>query len=123
MIFCFFWKQHDESDVASGWFVNDDDIEGSMEADNTELSRDKSKENVNAGYTLHDKKGIHGRKVSVDKKENTHLDYIREASSGTEGQNLGTVQRNFKVEVTDAKPSRSSLVSKKRGKKTLYLEM
>ncbi|KAK1436006.1 hypothetical protein QVD17_01781 [Tagetes erecta] len=113
-------RMYDESDVASGWFVDDYDIEGSMEADNTELSREKSKEKVNAGYTLHDKKGIDGRQVRGDKKENTHLDYIREACSGTEGQNLGTVQRNFIIEVADAKPSRSSQVSKKRDENSAF---
>ncbi|KAK9079883.1 hypothetical protein SSX86_001556 [Deinandra increscens subsp. villosa] len=113
-------RMYDESDVASGWFVDDDDIEGSMEADNTELSRDKSKEKIDAGYTLHDKKGTHGRKVRVDKKENLHLDYIREACSGTEGQNLGTIRRNFNIKVADAKPSRSSQVSKKRDENSAF---
>lgn len=114
-------RMYDESDVASGWFVDndtyDDDIEGSMEADNTDFSRDKSKERTNAGYMLHDRKGSQGKKVRVDRKENKHLDYIREACSGTEGQNLGTLRRNFDVEVADAKPSRpSSQGSKRRSK-------
>lgn len=102
--------------MASGRFVdNDDDIEGSMEADNTDLSRDKSKERTNAGYMLHNWKGSERRIVRLDKKENNHLDYIREAYSGTEGQYLGTLRRNFDVEV--AEPSRpSSQVSKKRSK-------
>ncbi|KAI3821957.1 hypothetical protein L1987_09535 [Smallanthus sonchifolius] len=113
-------RMYDESDVASGWFVDDDDIEGSMETDNTELSRNKSKEKINAGYTLHDKKGTHGRKVRVDKTENTHLDYIREACSGTEGQNLGTIRRHFNIKVADAKPSRSSQASKKRDENSAF---
>ncbi|XP_024986896.1 protein ALWAYS EARLY 2 isoform X2 [Cynara cardunculus var. scolymus] len=114
-------RMYDESDVASGWFVDndtyDDDIEGSMEADNTDFSRDKSKERTNAGYMLHDRKGSQVKKVRVDRKENKHLEYIREACSGTEGQNLGTLRRNFDVEVADAKPSRpSSQGSKRRSK-------
>ncbi|KAL8244693.1 hypothetical protein R6Q59_010951 [Mikania micrantha] len=113
-------RMHDESDVASGWFVNDNDIEGSMEADNTEVSRHKSKEKINAGYSLHDKKGTDGRQVRVDKKENTHLDYIREACSGTEGHNLGTIRRNFNIKVADAKPSRSSQVSKNRDENSAF---
>lgn len=110
-------RMYDE-DVASGRFVdNDDDIEDSMEADNTDLSRDKSKERTNAGYMLHNWKGSEGRIVRLDKKENKHLDYIREACSGTEGQYLGTLRRNFDVEVADVKPSRpSSQVSKERSK-------
>lgn len=111
-----FLKQYEESDVGSGWFVDDDDIEGSIEAVNTELSRDKNKEKAKAGFSLHDKKGTHGRKVRVDKKENTHFDYTREACSGTEGRNLGTIQRNFNIKVADARPSGSSHASKIRGK-------
>lgn len=113
-------RVYDESDVGSGWFVDndmhDDDIEGSMEADNTDFSRNKSKERINAGYTLHDQKGSHGRKVRVAKKENKQIEYIREACSGTEGQNVGTIRRNFDVEVADAKPSLSSQGFKKRSK-------
>ncbi|GJS18671.1 protein ALWAYS EARLY 3 isoform X2 [Tanacetum coccineum] len=110
-------RMYDE-DVASVRSVdNDDDIEGSMEADNTDFSRDKSKERTNAGYMLHSRKGSEERKVRLDKKGNKHLDYIREACSGTEGQYLGTLRRNFDVEVADVKPSGpSSQVSKKRSK-------
>ncbi|PWA50644.1 hypothetical protein CTI12_AA471170 [Artemisia annua] len=113
-------RMYDE-DVASGRFVdNDDDIEGSMEADNTDLSRDKSKERTNAGYMLHNRKGSEGRIVRLDKKENKHLDYIREDCSGTEGQYLGTLRRNFDVDVADVNPSRpSSQVSKKRSKEAV----
>ncbi|XP_076938608.1 protein ALWAYS EARLY 3-like [Bidens hawaiensis] len=113
-------RMYEESDVGSGWFVDDDDIEGSMEADKTELSRDKNKVKAKAGFLLHDKKGTHGRKVRVHKKENTHLDYTREACSGTEGQNLGTIQRNFNIKVADARPSGSSHVSKKRGEDSAF---
>ncbi|XP_076930113.1 protein ALWAYS EARLY 3-like [Bidens hawaiensis] len=113
-------RMYEESDVGSGWFVDDDDIEGSMETDNTELSRDKNKEKAKAVFSLHDKKGTHGRKVRVDKKENTHLDYTREACSGTEGQNLGTIQRNFNIKVADARPSGYSHVSKKRDEDSAF---
>nr|XP_043613972.1 protein ALWAYS EARLY 3 isoform X2 [Erigeron canadensis] len=113
-------RMYDESDVASGWFIAnvmyDDDAEGNMEADNTEFSRNRSKERTSIGHMLHDRKGSQGRKVRVGKKENKHLNYIREDYSGTEGQNLGTLRRNFDVEVADAKPSRSSRVSKNRSK-------
>ncbi|KAL7597112.1 hypothetical protein Lser_V15G27974 [Lactuca serriola] len=104
-------RMYDESDVGSGY---GEDIEGSMEADNTDFPRDKSKERINAGYVLHDRKGSQGKKVRVDKKENKHLDYIREACSGTEGHNLSTLRRNF--EFSDVKPSKSSQGSKKRSK-------
>lgn len=106
--------------MASGQFAEydmyDDDIEGSMEADNTDLSRDRSKEGTNGGYTLHGHKESQGRKVRGGKKEIKHLDYIREGSSGTEGQNLGTLRRNFDVKVADAKLSRSSQSYKIRSK-------
>ncbi|KAI3522380.1 hypothetical protein L1887_00118 [Cichorium endivia] len=104
-------RMDDESDVGSGY---GEDIEGSMEADNTDFSRDKNKERLNAGYMLHDRKGSQGKKIRIDKKENKHLDYIREACSGTEGHNLGTIRRNF--EVADAKPLKSSQGSKKKSK-------
>ena len=42
--------------------------------------------------------------LRLDKKENKHLDYIREACSGIEGQYLGTLRRNFDAEVADVKP-------------------
>ncbi|KAL4592913.1 hypothetical protein LXL04_005920 [Taraxacum kok-saghyz] len=96
-------KMYDESDVGSGY---GDDIEGSIEADNTDFSRVKSKERIAA-------KGSQVKKPRADKKENKHLDYIREACSDTEEHNLSTLTRHF-----DSKPSKSSQGSKKRSKGT-----
>ena len=60
-------------------------------------------------------KGSEGRIVRLDKKENKHLDYIREACSGTEGKYLGTLRRNFDAEVAHVKPSGpSSQVNRKK---------
>lgn len=119
-------RMYGELEMASSRYVGtdmyEDDLEGSMEADNVESTRGKGYLKTNVGSLFHKGKGSYGKKLQVDKSGNNHLDDIREACSGTEeGQKMGPERRKYDAEVNDAKASRSSSQGpRKRSKKVLF---
>ncbi|CAK9159738.1 unnamed protein product [Ilex paraguariensis] len=104
--------------------IDEDELEGSMEADNGEFSREKSyiRETESVSTVVQKGRRHHEKKLEVDDSCINHLDDIKEACSGTEeGQKLGAVTGKFDMEVTDAKIPRSSVQgSRKRSKKVLF---
>ncbi|KAL2506685.1 Protein ALWAYS EARLY 3 [Abeliophyllum distichum] len=103
--------------------MDEEDLEGSTEADTGELVRYKSHltefESPGTARPARQKgKKLESAKVEVDYNSENHLDDIKEECSRTEeGQRMGTMRGNFDVEVTDAKISRSS---RKKSKKVLF---
>lgn len=100
--------------------MDDEDLEGSMEADTGEISghRPYLKQSGRVGTTNKGKR-IDRKKLDVDDGSNNHLDDIKEACSGTEeGQRLVAARGTLNL---DAKVSRSSpQSSRKRSKKVLF---
>lgn len=100
----------------------EEELEGSTEADTAELSRFKSSmmESTSAGVMKEKGKKLKGKNYEVDSE---HLsDELKEEGSGTEeGQKFGAMGGNFHVEVSKTKISRSSMQSqRKKSKKVLF---
>ncbi|KAL8524983.1 hypothetical protein ACS0TY_014569 [Phlomoides rotata] len=96
---------------------DEEDLEGSTEADTGELRRYKSPV---TGLTGQKGKRLEGRKNEVDNINDSHLDDIKEECSGTEeGQRLGAMRGKFDVEVNDNKISRSP-IKRTKSKKVLF---
>ncbi|XP_042050498.1 protein ALWAYS EARLY 3-like isoform X2 [Salvia splendens] len=104
--------------------TDEEDLEGSTEADTGELSRYKPHliGSVSIGTTRQKGKKLEGRKHEVDNNIESHLGDIKEECSGTEeGQQLlSAMRRKFDVEVNDTKVSRSPMQNKKKSKKVLF---
>ncbi|KAL6532247.1 hypothetical protein OROGR_014217 [Orobanche gracilis] len=98
--------------------TDEDDLEGSTEADTGELSRYKSNAVKSAAVGARRKKGmkLEGEKFEVG------LDDTKEECSGTEeGQRSGALRGKFDIEFNNAKISRSSMQSqRKESKKVLF---
>ncbi|KAI3459287.1 hypothetical protein Pfo_015950 [Paulownia fortunei] len=104
--------------------MDEEDLEGSTEADTGELSRYKPSmmESISIGTVREKARKLEGRKFEVDNNSENHLDDIKEECSGTEeGQRFGATRGKLDVEVTDAMISRSSMQSqRKKTKKVLF---
>ncbi|KAL0414702.1 UNVERIFIED_CONTAM: protein ALWAYS EARLY 3 [Sesamum radiatum] len=104
--------------------TDEEDLEGSTEADTGELSGYKPDMMESASFLTTRQKGtkVEGKKIEVDNNNESHLDNIKEECSGTEeGQRLGATSGKFDVEVNDTKNSRSFMQShKKKSKKVLF---
>ncbi|KAI3469413.1 hypothetical protein Pfo_026076 [Paulownia fortunei] len=121
-------KKHSVPEMANAKLLaadtDEEDLEGSTEADTGELSRYKPyvMESVSIGTTGQKGRKLEGKKIEVDNNNESHLDDIKEECSGTEeGQRLGVMRGKFDVEVNDTKISRSSMQSqRKKSKKVLF---
>lgn len=121
------WLQHNIAEISNVKLLatdtDEDDLEGSTEADTGELPRYNPHlvESLSIGTTRQKGKKLEGRKYEVDTNIESHLDDIKEECSGTEeGQQLlSAMRRKFDVEVNDTKVSRSPL-QKKKSKKVLF---
>ncbi|KAK4425827.1 protein ALWAYS EARLY 3 [Sesamum alatum] len=104
--------------------TDEEDLEGSTEADTGELSGYKPYMLESVSFPTTRQKGtkVEGKKIEVDNNNESHLDNIKEECSGTEeGQRLGATRGKFDVEVNDTKTSRSFMQSqKKKSKKVLF---
>ncbi|XP_020552958.1 protein ALWAYS EARLY 3-like [Sesamum indicum] len=104
--------------------TDEEDLEGSTEADTGELSGYKPCMTESASFLTTRQKGtkVEGKKIEVDNNNQSHLDNINEECSGTEeGQRLGATSGKFDVEVNNTKNSRSFMQSqKKKSKKVLF---
>ncbi|KAK6130488.1 hypothetical protein DH2020_035746 [Rehmannia glutinosa] len=102
--------------------TDEEDLEGSTEADTGELSRYKPMESVSIGTTRQKGRKLEGETIEVDNNYESHLDDTKEECSGTEeGQRSGTTRGKFDVEVNNTKISRSSMQSqRKKSKKVLF---
>ena len=102
--------------------TDEEDLEGSTEADTGELSRCKPHliESVSIGTTRRKGNKFEGRKHEVDNSIENHLDDIKEECSGTEeGQQLlSAMRKKFDVEANESKVSRSPMLNK--SKKVLF---
>ncbi|KAL6581931.1 hypothetical protein OROMI_005945 [Orobanche minor] len=98
--------------------TDEDDLEGSTEADTGELSRYKSNAVKSVSVGTRRQKGV---KLERGKFE-VGLDDTKEECSGTEeGQRSGALRGKFDVEFNNAKISRSSMQSqRKKSKKVLF---
>ncbi|XP_047310135.1 protein ALWAYS EARLY 3-like [Impatiens glandulifera] len=104
--------------------VDEDVLEGSLgstEADNGDLARDRS--------YLRDVRNADGRKgkkileknIEAECSGNDGLDDVKEACSGTEGQNLSSFRGKVESGVAEGKAARSSFhMPKKKSKKVLF---
>nr|XP_027075043.1 protein ALWAYS EARLY 3-like [Coffea arabica] len=104
--------KHVESDV------DEEELEGSMEADTGELSRYKTylKQTGRVGSLVPKGRRFDGKRLDVDDSSDNHLEDTREACSGTEeGQRFGAAR------YADARNSKSSYQGpRKRSKKVLF---
>ncbi|XP_057806018.1 protein ALWAYS EARLY 3-like isoform X2 [Salvia miltiorrhiza] len=96
--------------------LDEEELEGSTEADTGELSRYKP------SVVKEKTKKLKGKNYEIGNNGEHLLDDIKEECSGTEeGQRFGAMKGNFHVEVTDTKISRSSVQSqRKKSKKVLF---
>lgn len=98
--------------------MDEEDLEGSTEADTGELSRHNSYmvESVNRSVKRVKGRNLEGEKLEVESNDGNHLDDIKEECSGTnEGQRLGATKNN------DTKISSPPIQSqRKKGKKVLF---
>lgn len=120
------WLQHNISEISNAKLLatdtDEEDLEGSTEADNGELSRYKPHliESVRTGAARKKGKKLEGRKSEVDDNDESHLDDIKEECSGTEeGQLLTAMRSKFDVEDNDTKVLRSP-IQRKKSKKVLF---
>ncbi|KAL1539095.1 protein ALWAYS EARLY 3-like [Salvia divinorum] len=104
--------------------LDEEELEGSTEADTGELSRYKPSlmEPRSPGTVKEKTKKLKGKKYEIGNNTEHLLDDIKEECSGTEeGQRFGAMTSNFHVEVADTKISNSSAHSqRKKSKKILY---
>ncbi|GFQ03980.1 protein always early 3 [Phtheirospermum japonicum] len=104
--------------------LEEEDLEGSAEANTGELSRHNPSMIRSLGLdTLRKKAGKpEGKKFEVDNDSDNHLDDTNEECSGTEEDKMFSASRGkLDVDATDAKISRSSIRSqKKKSKKVLF---
>ncbi|XP_042020468.1 protein ALWAYS EARLY 3-like [Salvia splendens] len=104
--------------------VDEEELEGSTEAETGELSRYKPSlvESRSPGTVKEKTKKLKGKKCEIGNNSEHLLDDIKEECSGTEeGQRVGAMTSNFHVEVTDTKISSSSVHSqRKKSKRILY---
>ncbi|KAK6146164.1 hypothetical protein DH2020_020033 [Rehmannia glutinosa] len=104
--------------------MDEEDLEGSTEADTGELSRYKPSmmESKSIGPLREKARKLEGKKFEVDNNSENHLDDIKEECSGTEEDQLfGAARGKLDVKVTDAKISGSPIQSqKKKSKKVLF---
>ncbi|CAI9776866.1 unnamed protein product [Fraxinus pennsylvanica] len=101
--------------------MDEEDLEGSMEADTGELARYKSHrtESESPGIARQKGRKFESAKVEVDYNSENHLDDIKEECSRTEeGQRMGTMRGD--IEVTDPKILRSPMDQRKKSKKVLF---
>lgn len=115
------WLQHNVAEISNVKLLatdtDEEDLEGSTEADTGELSRYKPRL---IGATRQKGKKLEGRKNEIDNNYESHLDDIKEECSGTEeGQQLSAMRSKFDVEVNDTKISRSPM-QRKKSKKVLF---
>ncbi|KAL8121599.1 hypothetical protein AgCh_018366 [Apium graveolens] len=97
--------------------MDEDDLEGSMDADSEDYSRNKrymSKAGKQSGLSRKEPR-LYGKRLEVDNNRNSQ-DEIREACSGTEGKKLGAAREKSEIEVTNGKNSRYSQGRWKRSK-------
>lgn len=102
--------KHVESDI------DEEELEGSMEADTGELSRYKKdlKQTTRVSNRVKGRR-FDGKKLDVDETGDNLLDDLREACSGTEGQRFGAAR------YTDGRVSKPSPQGpRKRSKKALF---
>ncbi|XP_042037085.1 protein ALWAYS EARLY 3-like isoform X2 [Salvia splendens] len=115
-------RKHNIAEISNGKLLatdtDEEDLEGSTEADTGELSRCKPHliESVSIGTTRQKGNKFEGRKHEVDNNIENHLDDIKEECSGTEeGQQLlSAMRKKFDVEVNDTKVSRSPMLKKSK---------
>ncbi|KAL1548484.1 protein ALWAYS EARLY 3-like isoform X2 [Salvia divinorum] len=120
-------RKHNIAEISNAKLLatdtDEEDLEGSTEADTGEMSRYKPHliESVSIGTTRQKGKKLEGREHEVDNNIESHLGDIKEECSGTEeGQQLlSAMRRKFDVEVNDTKVSRSPM-QKKKSKKVLF---
>ncbi|XP_047978072.1 protein ALWAYS EARLY 3-like [Salvia hispanica] len=119
-------RKHNIAEISNGKLLatdtDEEDLEGSTEADTGELSRCKPHliESVSIGTTRRKGNKFEGRKHEVDNSIENHLDDIKEECSGTEeGQQLlSAMRKKFDVEANESKVSRSPMLNK--SKKVLF---
>ncbi|CAA3020975.1 ALWAYS EARLY 3-like [Olea europaea subsp. europaea] len=114
-------RRHSVPEMILATDMDEEDLEGSMEADTGELARYKSHRTESESPGLAGQKGrkFESAKVEVDYNSENHLDDIKEECSRTEeGQRMGTMRGD--VEVTDPKISRSPMDQRKKSKKVLF---
>ncbi|XP_017218646.1 protein ALWAYS EARLY 3 isoform X3 [Daucus carota subsp. sativus] len=101
--------------------MDEDDLEGSMNADNEDYPRNKRymMKAGNKSVLSRKEPRVYGKKLEVDNNRNSR-DEIREACSGTEEQKLGAVREKSEIEVSNGKHSRYSQGRWKRSKKVLF---
>ncbi|XP_051127509.1 protein ALWAYS EARLY 3-like [Andrographis paniculata] len=99
--------------------TDDEDLEGSTEADTGELAMHKSYMMGSVTHSVKRMKGKYpeGKKIEVDSNNDDHLDDVKEECSGTdEGQRLGVGKAN------DTRFSKSPIQSqRKKSKKVLFM--
>lgn len=102
----------------------EEELEGSTDADTGELSRLKSSmmKLTSVGAVKEKGKKLKGKNYEVSNDSEHLLDELKEECSGTEeDQRFGAVGGNFHAEVTKTKISRSSVPSqRKKSKKVLF---
>ncbi|XP_022851476.1 protein ALWAYS EARLY 3-like isoform X2 [Olea europaea var. sylvestris] len=101
--------------------MDEEDLEGSMEAETGELTRNESHrtESESPGTARQKGRKFKSAKVEVDYNSENHLNDVKEECSRTEeGPRIGTIRGD--VEVTEPKISRSSIGQRKKSKKVLF---
>lgn len=104
--------------------LDEEELEGSTEADTGELSRCKSSviESRSPGTVKEKAKKLKGKNYEIGNISEHLLDDIKEECSGTEeGHRFGAMRGNFHVEVTGTKISKPSVQNqRKKSKKVLF---
>ncbi|CAI9762702.1 unnamed protein product [Fraxinus pennsylvanica] len=101
--------------------MDEEDLEGSVEADTGELTRFESHrtESESPRTARQKRRKFESAKVEVDYNSENHLNDVKEECSRMEeGQRIGTIRGD--VEVTEPKISRSSMGQRKKSKKVLF---
>lgn len=103
--------------------VEEEDLEGSTEADTGELSRYRPymMDSGSIGVERQKDKNVERQKFDDGNNEN-HLDDIKEECSGTEeGQRLNSIRGKLELDDTDAKTFRHTMqTQRKKSKKVLF---
>ncbi|KAG8372968.1 hypothetical protein BUALT_Bualt12G0122200 [Buddleja alternifolia] len=121
-------RKHSVAEMANTKLVaadrDEEDLEGSTEADTGELSMYKPSvmESVSVGMARQKGSKLEGKKFEVDNNNENHLDDIKEECSGTEeDQRSGARRRKFDISVADTWNLKSSIQSqRKKSKKVLF---
>ncbi|CAA0841711.1 Protein ALWAYS EARLY 3, partial [Striga hermonthica] len=104
--------------------MDEEDLEGSTEADTGELFKYKSNavESVSPGTTRQKGRKLKGKKFEIENNDDRHLDDTKEECSGTEeDQKSGVIRGKFDLEANNTNISRSPTQSqRKKSKKVLF---